>query len=124
ATPWRLRTARRAVPTICPSQRVVRGDELPRQAEFFCQLGGQRLYGVDLGRVVAAEVEVEPLLLRDGEPLLAQLAGHERVGVGGGEMRDGAIARAAAKRHCVRRGGAALDGDDTAVKFLQLRAQL
>src|SRR3982751_6683489 len=60
-------------------QRILSRDEFPRQFEFLREFGRERLHGVDLRRIVTAKVEIQPLFLRDVEPLLAQLARDEGV---------------------------------------------
>src|SRR5687768_4439123 len=78
---------------------------------------------MDLRRVVAAKIEIQFILLRAVEPLLAQLAGHERVHAGGTELGYGAVARAAAKRNGPRRSRSAFDRDDAWIKALEFRPE-
>ena len=79
---------------------------------------------MDLGGVVAAADEVEPVLLGEIEPFFAEFAGDERVDAGGKEVRHGAVARTAAEGDELGRGRTALDGDDARVELLQPGAQL
>src|SRR5438045_1223967 len=64
---------------FCKSQRILRGDELPRQLELFRELRGEGLHGVDFRGIVAAAIKIQLFLLGAIEPFLAELAGYQRI---------------------------------------------
>ena len=115
-----MRGPRGTAKTGLVSQRVARRDEIPRDPEFFCQFRREGFHAKGLGRIMAAGVEVEPVLLRIIEPLLAQFAGHQGVDPGGGEFAHGAVPAAAAERDGPGRSGTELDGADPRVPRRQL----
>jgi hypothetical protein len=105
-------------------ERVVRGDERPRKPELRRRRRRQGAHAVRLGGVMAAEIQVEPLLLGDVVPLLAQFPGDKRVNAGAHELGHGAVAAAAAKGDAGGTQGAALDGGEARVELPKARPQV